>query len=115
MGKNAVIRLSHDAYNALILMSKKHEKSMSSIASELILELKNDVDIERQKLRNEMAEIRMEMKKFATRKDIAAVLYTFCRIGESGYKKERATLGYRMQLGHEIACDFSAITFKDNE
>lgn len=115
MAKNAVIRLSDSAYNALSDMSKKHEKSMSSLASDIILSQKQDIEIERQKLRTEIAELREEMRKFATRKDIAAVLYTFCRIGEKGMKKERAGLGYRMQLGHEVNVDFTNISYGEND
>ena len=109
MAKNAVIRLSESAYKALLDMSKKQEKSMSSLASDIILSQKNDIDIERQKLRTDLAELREEMRKMTTRKDLAALFYSLSKGVGTDVRKERLQLGYRMLLGHEVNVDFASV------
>jgi hypothetical protein len=109
MAKNAVIRLSESAYKALSDMSKKQEKSMSSLASDIILSQKNDLDIERQKLRTELAELREDIRKMTTRKDLAALFYSLSKGVGTDVRKERLQLGYRMLLGHEVNVDFASV------
>jgi hypothetical protein len=109
MAKNAVIRLSESAYKALSDMSKKQEKSMSSLASDIILSQKNDIDIERQKLRTELAELREDLRKMTTRKDLAALFYSLSKGVGTDVRKERLQLGYRMLLGHDVNVDFASV------
>ena len=113
MAKNAVIRLSESAYNALSDMSKKSEKSMSSLASDIILSQKQDIEIERQKLRTELAELREEMRKMTTRKDLAALFYSLSKGAGTDVRKERLALGYRMLLGHEVNVDFASVDLEN--
>lgn len=109
MAKNAVIRLSESAYKVLFDMSKKQEKSMSSLASDIILSQKNNIDIERQKLRTEIAELREDLRKMTTRKDLAALFYSLSKGPGTDVRKERLALGYRMLLGHDVNVDFASV------
>lgn len=115
MAKTKTILVSEAAYQAIVRAANRAGKSISSTASELILGAKSDADLEQMSIRNKIAEMEDKMTKLATRKDIAAVLYTFCRIGEKGMKKERAGLGYRMQLGHDVNVDFTNVSYGEND
>jgi hypothetical protein len=112
MKKDAVIRITKPAYEAIVMLAKSNGKTVMATASDAILSAKNDADIERKKLRNELAEFREAIRRNATRKDLAALFYTLSKNEEIDVRKERLALGYRMFLGHEIHVDFASVSIQ---
>lgn len=114
MIKDAVIRVTKPAHDVLARIACQQKKSKAFVASELILAAKSDADLERQKFKAEIAELREEIRRCSTRKDIATLLYTLAKGDENNERKERLMLGYRMYLGYEVIPDFASISFIDS-
>lgn len=113
MEKNAVIRITKPAHEALVKLAKANRKTVLAAASDAILSAKDDADAERQKLRLELEELRAELRKMTTRKDLAALFYSLAKGAGNDVKKERLAIGYRMLLGHEVNVDFASVELEN--
>jgi hypothetical protein len=109
MAKTKTILVSEVAYQAVSRAAMRAGKSISSMASDIIIGAKSEAELEQMSIRNKIAEMEDKMNKLASRKDLAALFYSLSKGPSTDVRKERLALGYRMLLGHEIHVDFASV------
>jgi hypothetical protein len=113
MAKTKTILVSELAYQAVLRSATRAGKSISSMASDIILGAKSEVELEQMSVRNKISEMEDKMNKLASKKDLAALFYSLSKGAGTDVRKERLALGYRMLLGHEVSVDFASVDIEN--